>query len=251
MPSLGDVTPAQWAALSARPVFFGHQSVGVNIVAGLADVLAAHPEITIALHESKVPAAMTRPGFYHAAVGRNYFPAEKSAEFAEIAGAMKAAGSVGMVKYCFVDVENTTDMDRLFATYQQDIDRLRAANRGLAIVHVTMPLFTDQGTFNYWKRKIRGYPNERARNHLRHRFNALLRGAYEGREPVFDLAALESRRPDGSRFAFRYAGETVDALAPEYTDDGGHLNEVARQTHGQSSSSSWPDSCRPRRGLRR
>jgi hypothetical protein len=51
---------------------------------------------------------------------------------------------------------------------------------------------------------------------------------------VFDLAAIESTRPDGGRETFEVEGRQVPALVPAYTDDGGHLNgpaaeRVARQ----------------------
>jgi hypothetical protein len=56
-----------------------------------------------------------------------------------------------------------------------------------------------------------------------------MREAYAGRAPVFDLAVLESTRPDGSRVSYTQGADTVYTLAPEYTNDGGHLNEAAKR----------------------
>jgi lysophospholipase L1-like esterase len=57
----------------------------------------------------------------------------------------------------------------------------------------------------------------------------LLRKNYEGKEPVFDLARIESTRPDGTRETFTQDGKTYYALVPAYTKDGGHLNKLGRK----------------------
>jgi hypothetical protein len=56
-----------------------------------------------------------------------------------------------------------------------------------------------------------------------------MRREYGGREPLFDLAAVESTRPDGSRETLSLGGKTAFALHPGYTNDGSHLNEVGRR----------------------
>ena len=76
--------------------------------------------------------------------------------------------------------------------------------------------------------KILGLPTyDIFHNANRNRLNALLRRHYEGREPLFDIARIESTRADGSRCAWK-AG-TRYAMVPEYTDDGGHLNAHGRR----------------------
>jgi hypothetical protein len=195
---------------------------------GVHDVLRAHPEVALSVIESKDLAA--GPGFYHAKVGRNYFPLEKTEEFEAISSAgLTTAGSIGMLKFCFVDADSLSDATALFETYQKRMNDLKRKDPELTIVHVTMPLFTDNGSWNYFKGRIRGYPNERARNRVRNQFNQLMHRAYDGKEPVFDVAALESRRKDGSTFTYSFSGERYFALAPELTDDGGHLNSDAQR----------------------
>ena len=66
-------------------------------------------------------------------------------------------------------------------------------------------------------------------NAIRNRYSTLMLAAYSGRAPVFDLATLESTRPDGSRSFFTRGADTAYTLAEEYTSDGGHLNEAARR----------------------
>jgi hypothetical protein len=52
---------------------------------------------------------------------------------------------------------------------------------------------------------------------------------YLDKEPVFDLAMVESTYSNGSRQKFRYKGKTYHALIPEYSHDGRHLNENGRK----------------------
>jgi hypothetical protein len=134
-----------------------------------------------------------------------------------------------MVKLCYVDVAADTDPQALFDSYRQRMAELSALLPRLTIVHFTMPVTTVESTRGYWKSKLLGRPTVRDRNAIRNRYNVLIRAAYAGREPVFDLAALESTHPDGSRAFFRRGADSVFTLAPEYTDDGDHLAGAARR----------------------
>ncbi len=53
-------------------------------------------------------------------------------------------------------------------------------------------------------------------------------GAF-GNEPVFDIARIESTRPDGSRESFSDGGKEYFGLTPAYTNDGGHLNATGQK----------------------
>ena len=230
LPSLSDVTLSEWRSLASRRVFFGHQSVGANVVQGISEVLAAHPEIRLNVVETKDLAGARAGGFYHARVGRNEHPDEKVQEFARIASSWSGgSGAVGMVKFCYVDVRADTDPQALFEAYQRRMAKLRVENPGLTIVHLTMPLTTNEGSLAYWKLKLRGRDTQRDRNIVRNRYNALLRGTYAGKEPVFDIAAVESRHPNGTVSGFRNGNGMVYSLAPELTTDGGHLNDAGRR----------------------
>jgi hypothetical protein len=65
-------------------------------------------------------------------------------------------------------------------------------------------------------------------NMWRGEFNDLLRGAYVGKEPLFDLARLESTSPDGDREPQEWEDRRIPALFPSYTEDGGDLNPGPR-----------------------
>ena len=66
-------------------------------------------------------------------------------------------------------------------------------------------------------------------NIKRGQFNDMLRKQYDGKEPVFDLAKIESTLPDGRRVTFTKDGMTYYSMVPDYTYDSGHLNELGRK----------------------
>ena len=66
-------------------------------------------------------------------------------------------------------------------------------------------------------------------NPRREQFNERLRREYSGREPLFDLASIESTTALGVRQEARFKGVGGPALLPAYTTDGGHLNEMGRR----------------------
>jgi hypothetical protein len=229
LPSLNDVTEAQWAALANRRIFFGHQSVGGNIMEGVAEVLAANPSIPLKVVESRDLSDSLVPAFHHTLVGRNDFPLEKFEDFVTVADGFGAAGGIAMLKLCYIDIHTHTDPQELFDAYRRNVDALKSRKPSLTIVHFTAPLTNIEN----WKGRVRatltGANTQRERNLVRHRYNELLREAYEGKEPVFDIARLESTLPDGRRVHFQIAGQEVPLLAPQHTDDGGHLNARARR----------------------
>jgi len=95
-------------------------------------------------------------------------------------------------------------------------------------VHVTAPLTRLESGPRFLVKRLLGKPTTRDANARRNRFNAMLREEYAG-EPMFDLAKVESTRPNGSRSFFNDGADVVYTLAPELTDDGGHLNAAGRR----------------------
>jgi hypothetical protein len=233
MPTFEQVSAAEWQRLAGRTLFFAHQSVGVNLLDGVADLLQEHPDVGLRVVEVADASLVRGPGLFHRRVGQNGKPETKLAEFGAIATdafADPASGGVAMLKFCYADVKGHTDPVALFEAYRRSVGELEAARPGVTIVHVTMPLWKDTGFIDHWGTVALGKATPiRALNAARHRFNELLRQAYRGNAPFFDLAALESVRPDGSVSSVRHDGIRVPSLADEWTHDGGHLNEQARR----------------------
>ena len=228
--SLGDVPDSAWAALAAKRVYFGHQSVGANIMEGVADLVAAEPRLGLRVVTDA--AALEAGGaFLHGPVGRNGDPGGKTDDFAaRLDGPLAGRVDVAFHKYCYVDVTAASDVPALFERYRAGMARLAAAHPHVVFVHVTAPLVTVPGGAAAGVKRLLGRTPGRAADDLaRERFNQLMREAYAGREPLFDLAAVESTRPDGSREAIAAGGARAYALVPAYASDGSHLNEAGRR----------------------
>lgn len=216
------------AALARRAVFFGHQSVGANLLDGIA-VLAAREGVPLRVIEVAAPFGAAPGTISHALVGANGDPAGKLESFARgLAAGPADAAQIALVKLCYADFGPDTDAAALFARYQAVFAELRARHPRTTFLHVTTPLTTVQaGVKGLAKRLLGRQPYGLAENARREAYNDLLRAAYGG-GPLFDLARVESTRPDGSRETVEQDGRAVPALVPAYTDDGGHLNDLGR-----------------------
>jgi hypothetical protein len=139
-----------------------------------------------------------------------------------------------MLKYCYVDIDSSTDVRRMFQRYEDQTAELRRQYPSLKFVHVTVPLTTVEPAAKAWLKTLLGRTTARDINQKRNQYNSLLKQAYWGVDPIFDLAEVESTHADGSRSYFTSAGQKIYVLAPEWTSDGGHLNEPARRMAAQA-----------------
>jgi hypothetical protein len=200
---------------AAEPrIYFGHQSVGANILQGVKEL--------------GVPLSI-----------KDEFLAENGDPLRKLQNFKAAVGEgsrfdIALVKFCYVDVNAETDARALFERYRATIDELRAKNPRTVFVHATLPLTTVQsGPKALAKRLLGRAPYGTIENVRREQYNQLLRRTYAGREPIFDLARLESIAPDGTAVTVAWNGATVPAMSSAYTDDGGHLNAKGRALAAQ------------------
>jgi hypothetical protein len=218
---------AELALLAAKRIYFAHQSVGANLLAGVGD-LAREAGVPIRIVESASAAALASASFGHFFVPENGEPLRKLENFKTALGSGSHA-DIALIKFCYVDIDGTTDAQALFARYQATIAELRRANPKTTFVHVTLPLTTAQSGWKALAKRLLGRaPYGTIENVRREDYNALLRRAYAGREPLFDLARIESTAPDGSAVSVVWDARVAPAMASAYTDDGGHLNEKGR-----------------------
>ena len=215
--------------LGALRIFFGHQSVGGNLMDGLAD-LAREGEpmpLTVArtLHLESGAAGIVA----HEWVGENGAPTSKLVAVGEALAGPARAANVVLVKFCYSDFGADTDPDALFTAYQRQIAAWQVRFPGVTFVHVTAPTVRPEGVATRWLRTLRGRFTMQARAVKVARYNARLREAYGGRAPVFDLAAFEAEGPDGSSSRRQLGGLDVPLLYPAFTNDGEHLNEIGRR----------------------
>jgi len=211
--------------LAAKRIYFAHQSVGANILEGLGQ-LSRDAGAAVRIVQTARAAELPAGTFGHFFVPENGEPLKKLANFEAALGSGSKA-DIALIKFCYVDFDASTDPSALFARYQATIAELRARNPHTVFVHVTAPLTTAQTGFKALAKRLLGRaPYGTIENVRRAQYNELLRHAYAGREPFFDLARLESTAPDGSAVSVEWQGRIVPAMAGAYTDDGGHLNQT-------------------------
>lgn len=211
---------------ASRRIFFGHQSVGANILDGVNDVTAGR----LRIREGRTAALLASPGLLHARLGENESPRSKLTAFEAAMASLEGHVDVAFFKFCYVDFDERTDVEALFEAYTETMARLSKRYPGVTFVHVTVPLTIVPRGVKAWLQHAltQEAPWGAKENAARHRFNTLLRTRLEG-QPLFDLAALESTRADGSEASFELGGLTLPALVPEYSEDGQHLNTVGRR----------------------
>jgi hypothetical protein len=234
---LRDVSDADLRRLGGKKILFGHQSVGRNILDGIRDLEAGDPRFPLRIVEMPSPPALAPGCLTDVPIGKNGDPLLKTDHFAQLLrDGLGATVDIAFHKYCYVDFRRGgPGVAEVFEHYRATMSALEREFPRVTLVHVTVPLVSARPSVLERIGRIFGaLPREEALNVLRDEFNALLRAEYGGKEPIFDLARVESTRPDGRRETFRWRGADYDTLVPEYTSDGGHLNEDGRRRAAES-----------------
>lgn len=207
-----------------RRVFFGHMSVGWNLLSGVSAIYAAASirqpsvvQISVGEPFSGFPA--DQGGIVHAEIGVNGDPLGKLANFdAMVRGGIAAQVDVAVLKFCYTDFGADTDVDAVFAKYSATIQSLQRDFPAIHFVYSTVPLEVPpsgvKGLLKSWL--------GRDANVQRMQFNALVRQHFGGAE-LFDVATVEITAPDGS---------TNVGLYPAYSSDGSHLNNTGAKVLG-------------------
>lgn len=226
---LESVSPEAWDILAGQRIFFGHQSVGYNVIEGLKEVLRRVPYIRLAIRETSDIRDFDSAVFAHAAIGTNRDPMGKIDHFRNLMeSGIGDQADIVFFKFCYVDIDQTTDVDKLLEYYDKTIEALKARYPKLRIIPVTVPLTTTSpGLKALIKRLFGRGASLKAENIERNLVNEHLRRAY-GRD-IWDLADAETSSPDGAKESFQDGPKTYYLLSRPYTSDGGHLNLLGSQ----------------------
>ena len=230
------LTDQQIRSLETKRIFFGHQSVGDDIVQGIRELIGSDPRLKLTVVSSADPQLTTEASFIEARIGVNRDPESKNRSFVKVLDkGFGAQGGIAFFKYCYVDFGSNTDVQKIFDRYRKEVTHIKHKYPSLKIVHVTVPLTTDDSgrTTKERIKTILRHLSGRDPNVKRNQFNRLLRETYEGHDPMFDIADVEATRPDGSKSYFMRGIEKVYTMVPEFTTDGGHLNEAGRRLAAQ------------------
>jgi hypothetical protein len=187
-------------------VFWGHQSVGWNIIDELGNLGGENWDRYGLTMEEEVGADWFgwESGLGHFGVGDNWDPERKIRDFEDRVSnwGYGDAVDVAMMKFCFVDFDDgLTAPSEVFRQYRAAMERLESSYPGVTFVWWTAPIMTDGSA-------RRDEFNGLVRDHCRTTGRVLL-----------DIADIESHDPSGN--PVRNSGH--EAMHPPYSDDGGHI----------------------------
>ncbi|MDH5570130.1 MAG: hypothetical protein OEY89_00095 [Gammaproteobacteria bacterium] len=213
--------------ISSKKIYFGHQSVGFNILDGVEDLLKENQGAQLNIIKSRNASVFEKPVFAHSPIGENSDPELKLMDFKNaIDNGIGQHVDIAFMKFCYLDINKTTDIEKVFSIYKKTFETLKKENPDTVFAHVTVPLTLSEFTIKSLIKKILG---KKDNNIMRKKFNDKLISEYAGKDPIFDLAKVESTYPDGNVSSFTENGESYYSLAPEYAADNGHLNELGRR----------------------
>jgi hypothetical protein len=206
-------------------ILFSHHSVGMNLLAGLQRMNARVGGGALNVVPLERAKASAGPSLIEISGGRNTDPKSKVDFFRETIRTHALEPELAFMKFCYVDFEPSTDVDGLFAYYRTTMDALKREHPEIKFAHVTVPLVSRPMELKARLFRLIGRPVwEDSANVKRHQFNQRLLREYAA-DPVFDLAKVESTRPDGTRETFELEGQVYYSMVPRYTSDHGHLND--------------------------
>lgn len=213
--------------VARKKIYFGHQSVGNNIIEGVRAIAGIESAVQINIVKTKERAAFDSPVLAHCQVGLNDDPLSKLTDFEDqLKKGIGNSAEIAFFKFCYVDIFTGSDVERIFLEYKSAMDRFKKEYNRTTFAHVTLPLTVQTPAVKAFVKKLMGREENNINRNL---FNEMLRKEYEGKEPIFDLAKVESTYPDGSRAVSNKGGGACFSLVPDYTDDGGHLGEKGRK----------------------
>lgn len=231
LPLISDIPESTWQKLFQRRIYFGHQSVGNNLLQGINELKNIYPWLNLSIESFDDSINTEAPQLIHSLIGENGKPGAKNTDVEKLlTGKLKASVDVAFFKYCYVDFEADTDIEKVFKEYKNTIDTIKNSNPEIVIVHFTSPLTENQSGIKGFIKKVLGKPvGEMLENVKRNEYNQMILDEYEQDGLVFDLAGYEATRKDGSLNLFKYKGKDYKYLAHDYSSDGGHLNKAGQK----------------------
>ena len=77
------VTESAWKKLERKRIYFGHKSVGFDIIQSINDIMDENPYIRLNIIETSDPKDFNEPIVAHSRVGKNTDPKSKCDAFAD------------------------------------------------------------------------------------------------------------------------------------------------------------------------
>lgn len=218
---------SQLQRLSDRTVYFGHQSVGFNILQGI-EAWSAETGVPIDIVDTRNFSEADHPALIHFGIGQNEDPNSKTDDFVSVLSEMgEDTGAIALFKFCYVDFHDESDVDPIFDYFKEKMLHLKEEYPGVIIVLCTVPYTALQKGIKAVAKKVLSMPLAgELENIKRSEFNERLISELGPEFPVFDLGKIEATKPDGTLNTYKYEGETYPAMVHQYTDDLDHPNTL-------------------------
>lgn len=219
--------------LATKKIYFGHQSVGFNIMDGIEMLVNQNHNLKLNIAQGNDLNLFDNPVFAHAPNGKNGDAISKIDDFVAIMdNGLGEKVNIAGFKFCYVDIKEETDIEDVFNHYKKKMDELILKYPDVDIIHFTAPLRTPQQGIKGFINSILGRKIGIENNLARQKFNELLLKEYQNR-PIFDIAKYESTYPNGSREFNLVNNEKAYSVVPVYTNDGGHLSDKGKKVIGE------------------
>ena len=205
-------------------IFFGHQSVGYNIIDGIKE-LSNNSNVLVNIKEVNDTSPISEACLSHVEIGTNFNPKSKIDDFVtKLDNGLADSLDVAILKLCYVDINAETDVAALISYYTEKINYLQSKYPHLTIVHCTSPLQENRYGMKETFLKLFGKkPLIFYHNAKRNEYNDLMLSAFGN--TVFDIAKIEST-VNNNRITYTLNGKEYFQMAGNYTNDGGHLNQI-------------------------
>jgi len=217
--------------LMDQKVYFGHQSVGYNILDGV-EQWQNETGIVLSKSFTRDFSSGAETSIVHFRVGENGEPHAKIDDFVALVSQIpEEEKSIAFFKFCFADFNEDTDVDELFAYFSEKMLYLKDKHTNIKFVITTIPAMAVQKGWRALAKKILGRaPYGYSQNISISEFNQKVLSEFKGILPVFDLAGIEVTRPDGTMETFRHKGKDYPCMPDYYASDYGHLNDFGART---------------------
>ena len=118
---IDEIPKELWQKLSHKKIYFGHQSVGYNILEGVQELMKENKNITLNVIETEKPPA-TGDGFLsHSPIGDNFHPLTKIEDYKKkIIENFGGDLDIALLKFCWVDINAQSNIEGLFNDYKKN-----------------------------------------------------------------------------------------------------------------------------------
>ena len=218
------INKIEFSSLHGKRVYFGHQSVGFNIIRGLDSLIKKNnvlnfiKVITLGEYLSlMIPENDSSFYFVHSVIGENGSPKSKLDDFQHKIDILKQIDAA-FLKLCFVDFDCNTDVNLLYSNYLDNITELEKKYADIKFVYFTVPITTKRNIIN---RVAKIILSRRDYSFKRSQFNKLIRETSNIK--FFDIAYLESHLENDT------TENQEEYLLKTYASDAGHLNSIGSE----------------------